>query len=187
MAAALAPFKIAEAINKDYSVGVRHVSSFWAWLNVPIRPFFCTSFAILTSWLSTHAIKRRILNGNTSADFACVFFFIFHFPWIFEIAVNIELTQWNMGRSTKLRTKSGRKHLELSLHQMKGLQQETHDNVIEAPYSLRLVVMVFVHLIMWPFKKSWIFFSYSCRQKKIICQCLLNQYELSVFWSDTTH
>lgn len=59
-----------------------------------------------------------------------------------------------MGRNTKLRTKSGREHLELSLHQIGELQQETRDNVIEAPYSLRLVVMVFILLIVLPFIKS---------------------------------
>lgn len=59
-----------------------------------------------------------------------------------------------MSRNTKLRTKSGREHLELCWHQIGELQQETHDNVVEAPYSLRLVVMVFILLIVWPFIKS---------------------------------
>lgn len=79
--------------------------------------------------------------------------FISDLPRIFtEIAPNIEVMQWNMGRNTKLRTKFGRKLLELIVHQKTGLQRARHDNVIAAPYSLHLVVMVFVHLIMWPFK-----------------------------------
>lgn len=43
---------------------------------------------------------------------------------------HIELIRWNMGRHTKLRTKSGSKKWELSLEKKKILQLEAYDNVL---------------------------------------------------------
>lgn len=47
-----------------------------------------------------------------------------------QCVLKIGPMQWNTGRHTKLRTKSGRKHRELQLAQRKALQHETHDKVL---------------------------------------------------------
>lgn len=71
----------------------------------------------------------------------CLFQFFFSFSWnpAMTSAVNgfpkqcvphIELIRWNMGRHTKLRTKSGSKKWELSLEKKKILQLEAYDNVL---------------------------------------------------------
>lgn len=165
--------KRAEAINKVIIFcHCEGCSCIWARLKLPIRHFFDAVFIFFPQY-SLHEHPCMPSNHHNIAHhlephlwvthfgyisqhflFLCISSpFISDLPRIFtEIAPNIEVMQWNMGRNTKLRTKFGRKLFELSVHQKIGLQQARHDNVIAAPYSLHLVVMVFVHLIMWPFK-----------------------------------
>lgn len=163
--------KRAEAINKDYSVTVRDVSAFGLDSKSPSGTFL-QQFLFFFQY-SLHEHPHTPSNRHNTAHHLEPHLWVTHFgyisqhflflcisasfmsdlPRIFtEIALNIEVMQWNMGRKTKLRTKFGRKLLELSVHQKIGLQRARHDNVTAAPYSLHLVVMVFVHLIMWPFK-----------------------------------
>lgn len=163
--------KRAEAINKGYSVTVRDVSVFGLDSKSPSGTFFAAIFIVFFFQYSLHEHPHTPSNRHNTAHhahlwvthfgyisqhflFLCISSpFISDLPRIFtEIAPNIEVMRWNMGRNTKLRTKFGRKLLELSVHQKIGLRRARHDNVIAAPYSLHLVVMVFVHLIMWPFK-----------------------------------
>lgn len=129
---------------------IHFMSSHTCHQTVKTQHIACNSFTSP----SGHSFWVFFTNSNTFSYFLYLSLFIAHSLWISEIAVNIEFQQLDMGRNTKLRTKSGREHPELCLHQIGELQQETCENVVEAPYSLRLVVMVFILLIAWHFLKS---------------------------------
>lgn len=67
MAAAIAAFKTAGAINKDYSVSVKNVSSLWAWLKIPIShvlPKFSHIHATPTHSRHQAVITLRILSDS---------------------------------------------------------------------------------------------------------------------------
>lgn len=115
-------------------------------------------------------------------------FFIFFPPWNSEITVkdfskqcvlHIGLMQWNMGRDTRVRTKSGSHHWALSLHK-KRLCNKRHMIMyyvfcMSLKHTTAHVRLSWFHTFDYvAFFKIWIYFHTSppaWMTKNMICQC----------------